>query len=78
MPKQAIVLFHSTQMVRYFALLGWRGDGEEAITDSRLNALVIRARAYKALYEKWRESVRDLPQDAQVCAHGVRMREVFA
>ncbi len=29
------------QAVQYFALLGWRdGDGEESITDDRLNALL--------------------------------------
>ncbi|GAX78078.1 hypothetical protein CEUSTIGMA_g5520.t1 [Chlamydomonas eustigma] len=46
------------QMKRYFVLLGWRG-GEEGITDARLNALLARARAYKAEVDGWKEKNRD-------------------
>eukprot|EP00798_Chlamydomonas_sp_ICE-L_P025346 gene25346-11005_t len=53
------------QMLRWFALQGWRGEEEDAITDDRLGSLIARARAYKQLYDKWRESVRDRPAREQ-------------
>lgn len=54
------------QAVQWFSMLGWRDpEGVDAISDSRLEALLRRARAYKKEYEKWKESVRDKPPSAQ-------------
>ena len=48
-----------SQAVRYFTLLGWQGDSEEdQISDSRLSALLARARAYKKELEGWKEKNR--------------------
>ena len=48
-----------SQAVLYFALLGWRGDGEaDAITDDRLTSLLARARGYKKELEGWKERNR--------------------
>lgn len=46
------------QLVEYFGMLGWKGEGEEGVTESRLNALLARARAYKKEWEVWREKNR--------------------
>lgn len=43
---------HSTRL-QYFEMLGWKG--EDAITDSRLDALLKRVVAFKQAYEKWRD-----------------------
>ena len=43
------------QSVDYCSLLGWNAndDGEDCMTAQRLNALLDRALAYKAAYDKW-------------------------
>lgn len=52
---------------QYFALLGWRdGDGEESITDDRLNALLERACEFRTRYDSWWERARNNPAERAV------------
>ncbi len=66
------------QAVQYFGLLGWRGEGEDAITDARLSALLARSRAYKTELDGWKERNRCETGAQQARAQGAPRRVVPA
>jgi hypothetical protein len=51
----------------HFSLLGWRAlhDDDEPVNDSRINALLKRAQAFKHEWEHLREKEREKPRDQQ-------------